>query len=525
MLLRSVVAFLLSCLWISQAHSQSKKQKNDGKIQVILLQLNDIYEISPLDHGKTGGPARLATVRNDLKKLNPLTYTILAGDFLSPSAMGTLKYNGKTIAGLQMVETLDAAGVDLVTFGNHEFDIKQNDLNAAIDTSRFAWVSSNIRINDSTAARWFQKIRNNKQEPIPVARVIPFKDADGTQIKIGMFGLTIETPGKGRYEMYEDYYTAAAKAIKLLDGKCDFIVAVTHLDIGMDRELARRFPQIKLIIGGHEHINSYEKVGNVIIAKADANVKSVYIHSLNYNARTKSLNIISRLLAINNAIEEDMATKKVVDKWNARADSVLRTKGFMPCEILDSIADPLDGREVAIRTGETNLGKLIGQSMMEAIDEHTDCAIFNSGSIRLDDVLAGYITQYDIFRTLPFDNKLVIKQLQGSMIDSLLRSNAGREKDGSYLQYFGIEKKDSAYYINGKKLHDDTTHYNVAMNEYLATGKQPKLEFIGSIQPASDASPHLNIAINDMRNALIEKLKKNSAGKQLPKNDLTVPCY
>src|ERR1700750_1877968 len=116
--------------------------------------------------------------------------------------MGTLKYAGKTIVGLQMVETLDAAGVDLVTFGNHEFDIKQNDLNAAIDTSRFAWVSSNVRVNDSTAARWFQKRKNNKQEPIPVARVIPFKDADGTQIKIGVFGLTIETIGANRFELY-----------------------------------------------------------------------------------------------------------------------------------------------------------------------------------------------------------------------------------------------------------------------------------------------------------------------------------
>src|SRR6059058_1223061 len=119
---RSVVAFFLSWLCVLQVSSQSKK-KNDGKIQVIFLQLNDIYEISPLDHGKIGGAARVATIRNELKKINPLTYTILAGDFLSPSAMGTLKYAGKTIAGTQMVETLNAAGVDLVTFGNHEFDI------------------------------------------------------------------------------------------------------------------------------------------------------------------------------------------------------------------------------------------------------------------------------------------------------------------------------------------------------------------------------------------------------------------
>jgi 5'-nucleotidase/UDP-sugar diphosphatase len=311
----------------------------------------------------------------------------------------------------------------------------------------------------------------------------------------------------------------------MLKGKCDFIVAVTHLDIGIDRELAKRFPEIKLIIGGHEHINSYDRVGNTIIAKADANVKSVYIHALNYDVHTKTLNVTSRLLTINDAIEEDKATKKVVDKWNARADSILRNNGFKPCEVLDSIADPLDGREASIRISQTNLGQLIAESMMEAITGHTDCAIFNSGSIRLDDVLTGYITQYDIFRTLPYDNKIVIRELQGTLIDSLLKTNASRERDGSFLQYAGVTKKDSTFYINGKSLDNDTTHYKVAMNYYLATGLQPKLELFKDLQPAPNTSPQLTIENNDMRNALMEKLKKSSHNKQLPAINRMVPCY
>jgi 2',3'-cyclic-nucleotide 2'-phosphodiesterase (5'-nucleotidase family) len=72
------------------AYSQASRVKNDGKIEVVFLQLNDVYEISSLDHGKIGGMARVATVRKELLKYNPRTYTILAGDFLSPSAMGTI---------------------------------------------------------------------------------------------------------------------------------------------------------------------------------------------------------------------------------------------------------------------------------------------------------------------------------------------------------------------------------------------------------------------------------------------------
>src|SRR6202008_2427356 len=168
-------------------------------------------------------------------------------------------------------------------------DIKPAELTASINRSSFDWISSNVKYNDSTAVKRFSKEKNNKATPIPVTKILSFKDADGTTVKIGLFGLTIVTSGPNRYEAYEDYYQSAGNAIKELKGKCDFIVAVTHLEIGMDKILAQKFPEIKLIIGGHEHVNSYNTVGETIIAKADANAKSAYIHSLLYNTGSKKL--------------------------------------------------------------------------------------------------------------------------------------------------------------------------------------------------------------------------------------------
>ena len=92
-------------------------------IDITLLQLNDIYEIAPVSGGKTGGLARIATVRQKLIAENPYTYTILAGDLLSPSALGTAKIDGVAIAGVQMVSVMNAIGLDFATFGNHEFDL------------------------------------------------------------------------------------------------------------------------------------------------------------------------------------------------------------------------------------------------------------------------------------------------------------------------------------------------------------------------------------------------------------------
>ena len=63
--------------------------------KITLLQMNDVYEITPVNNGKLGGLARVATLRKQLLKENPNTYTLLAGDLFSPSALGTAKVNGE----------------------------------------------------------------------------------------------------------------------------------------------------------------------------------------------------------------------------------------------------------------------------------------------------------------------------------------------------------------------------------------------------------------------------------------------
>lgn len=78
---------------------------------------------------------------------NPNTITVLAGDFISPSVIGTLKNEGKRIRGKQMVEALNSLGLDWVVFGNHEFDYDDlADLQARLDESKFTWLSGNVRL-------------------------------------------------------------------------------------------------------------------------------------------------------------------------------------------------------------------------------------------------------------------------------------------------------------------------------------------------------------------------------------------
>ncbi|MBC7686663.1 MAG: bifunctional metallophosphatase/5'-nucleotidase, partial [Aquabacterium sp.] len=98
---------------------------------ICILQLNDVYEIGPLNQGKVGGMARVATLVKQ-QEARYQTFVVLAGDFVGPSVIGTTKINGQRVNGKHMVDIMNKTGVDLVTFGNHEFDIPDNDLQQRI---------------------------------------------------------------------------------------------------------------------------------------------------------------------------------------------------------------------------------------------------------------------------------------------------------------------------------------------------------------------------------------------------------
>ncbi|MBC8173405.1 MAG: bifunctional metallophosphatase/5'-nucleotidase [Chitinophagales bacterium] len=501
----------LYALLICNATIIAQSLTDDNRIVVTFLQLNDVYEISPLNNGTEGGMARAATIRNKLLKENANTYTVMSGDFLFPSALGTIKYEGKRIKGRQMVETMNTAGIDLVTFGNHEFDLDENELTERLHESSFDWVCANVLHHTASGNEPFTVLERHSLEDIPSTRILVFSDADGTIVRIGVFGITINSTAP-EYVIYEDYYTAAAKAIQQLQGQCDFIVAVTHLTLEDDHKLAQKFPEIKLIIGGHEHVHNIDTVGNTIIAKADANAKTVYVHSLVYNTNTKNLSIQSVLTAVDETIPEDPATKKVVDKWNAIADQSMMAEGFDPHEIISTFTESYDGREESVRYTSTNLTRMIAKAFSAAMPE-TDCTIYNSGMIRIDDEIKGNVTQYDVIRMLPYGGKLVTVQMKGSMLDTLLTAGITHPGDGSFLQYDRVIQKNGKWYVNGKLLKSNKV-YRVAVNDYLASGKQTFLEFLNKDNPRvlSISYPESSEKFrNDLRLAVINYLRNGGS--------------
>lgn len=480
--------------------------------EVVFVQLNDVYEIAPLEGGKFGGLARVATIINQLKAKNPNTFVVLSGDFISPSALGTSEYEGKRINGRQMVDVLNEIGLDFVTFGNHEFDYKYEVLQERINESKFEWISSNVYHNIDGDEYSFSKL--NKQA-LPMYKILKIPGyGKNNEIKIGLLGLCINA-NKQPYVYYDDYVRAAkyiySDFFKLRDS-INYLVGITHLSIDEDKDLASKMPEFSLIMGGHEHVNMYHKVGNTIITKADANARTIYVHTLKFDDKNKLTDIKSDLVNIDASIAEEPKVKDLVDEWTTRAFKGFMDKGFDPLVMVyDLKNDVLDGREETVRYGQCALGYLIANSMYD-VSPGADVAFFNSGAIRIDDELRGEITQYDIIRVLPFGGKILQVEMKGSLLKQILETGWNNKGNGGYLQFYGVEYTSQGWKAKGGVI-DENKIYNCAVSDYLLSGMEQNFGYLtkdnpGIIKVNTPDPNNKNDLRNDIRFAVIEYFKK-----------------
>lgn len=480
-----------------------------------ILQINDEYEIAPLENGTKGGMARVATVRKQLLLQDPNTITMMAGDFVSPSLIGTLSYFDSSekkmmkVAGRQMVEVMNETGVDYVTFGNHEFDISLDLLAKRINESNFKWVNSNVWMAGKTP---FTKTKNGVTETIPpfAIHTVPFPS--GQSVRVGIIGVTIPFNFTQPGLSYTDVDSSVNAAYQQIKDQCDVIIALTHLSIDEDKQLAKSVPGLHLIIGGHEHVASQNKVGNVLIYKADANVKSAYVHRISFNPATKQVNIQSDLKMIDETVPLDPTVNATVKKWVTFTDSTLRAMGYDPTDSLMFAKVPLDGREEEIRNRPTNYTKLIGDAIYSC-DSTVDLALYNSGSLRIDDQLQGIVTQYDILRSLPFGGGMVIMQLPGDIVQKILTTGTTTNKNsGGYLQLSQAQlrtvpkSKKSQWTIKGIPLSPKKV-YKLLVPEFVAKGNESNLGFLRNYGYCTPNAFKSNALRNDIRDIVIWYMK------------------
>ena len=150
-------------------------QKEDEIIKFTFLQLNDVYEIGALEGGEVGGMDRVETIHKELLKENPNTFMFMAGDFLNPSLIGNLKFEGERIKGKQMIEVMNAMNFDLVTYGNHEFDLSDKLLQSRMNSSNFKWIGTNLKHKTKDGVEPFYIEKNGVKTDVPRTVIFDLK--------------------------------------------------------------------------------------------------------------------------------------------------------------------------------------------------------------------------------------------------------------------------------------------------------------------------------------------------------------
>ena len=450
--------------------------------KTVILHTNDV-------HGAIAGYAYITALKADYEAKGAEVILVDAGDY----SQGT-SYVSVT-KGLDAIEMMNAAGYDVVTLGNHEFDYGYTQLKDNMTKAKFKVLCADVFNADGT----------------------PIFDANYTYttksgVKVGFFGM--ETPEtqtkanptkiKGLTFATNDAFTkAAADQVKALKD-ADVVICLAHL--GVDGEskpyrstdLYAAVKGIDFIIDGHSHtVMTKGENGEPIqsTGTAFANIGVIVIDDATKKIESNSLFEIKEDTAKDATVAA--AAQKIIDRIDKEYGAV-----FAKSEVVLNGAKAPNGN----RDSETNNGDLITDAMVwkilqdkESLTVDADhvVALTNGGGIRKA-INPGDVTKKNINEVLPFGNTVVTIYITGAELLEALEASTYCTPDaiGGFPQVSGINYTistavaydanaetypASTYYgpksinrvtinsINGKEFKADDT-YAVITNDFCGGG-------------------------------------------------------
>ena len=476
------MAMVLSLTVTSFAADTAADAKAEMAGKTVILHTNDV-------HGAVEGYAYIAQLKADYEAKGAEVILVDAGDY----SQGTT-YVSST-KGADAVTMMNAAGYDVVTLGNHEFEYGYAQLKENMSKAKFKVVCADVFNEDGT----------------------PIFDANYTYttksgVKVGFFGM--ETPEtqtkanptkiKGLTFATNDAFTkAAADQVKALKD-ADVVICLAHL--GVDGEskpyrstdLYAAVKGIDFIIDGHSHtVMTKGENGEPIqsTGTAFANIGVIVIDDATKKIESNSLFEIKEDTAKDATVAA--AAQKIIDRIDKEYGAV-----FAKSEVVLNGAKAPNGN----RDSETNNGDLITDAMVwkilqdkESLTVDADhvVAVTNGGGIRKA-INPGDVTKKNINEVLPFGNTVVTIYITGAELLEALEASTYCTPDaiGGFPQVSGINYTistavaydanaetypASTYYgpksinrvvinsINGKEFKADDT-YAVITNDFCGGG-------------------------------------------------------
>jgi 2',3'-cyclic-nucleotide 2'-phosphodiesterase (5'-nucleotidase family) len=487
---------LASVLLCAQGAVVFAGQPQSRAVNLTILHINDTHgHILPfvtmfdkvVGRGqKAGGAAFLASMIENQRAQNPKgTILLSAGDMFQGTPVSNLFY------GKPVIEIMNYLHFDAMALGNHEFDWGQGVLHSIISEASFPVLSANVSGSDGKLLEGVKPYIIIERKGVKIAVIgLTTPQTRYTTKAENVTGLTFSSPESIMPSLIEQVRAKGAS----------IVIALTHLGLYADRNLAADVRGIDLIVGGHSHtaiIDPVVQSGTVIV---QAGCYGLYLGVMKIAVDPETKKIVSftsknELMPVSpQSAPADPKVAQIVDKYEARVEPEFsKVVGTATVSLTRS------------QTGESNLGDLVADAMRKA--SGALIAFENRGGIRAD-IPAGPITMNAIFTALPFDDNIVSMNLTGKQVREALEHSAvygdvSLQVSGLRV-VFDMSKPVGRRVVSmeaaGKPL-DDKASYRVATNDFLAAGGDRFKVF----KNGSDFSTG-----ESLREAVVDYIRENS---------------
>lgn len=426
---------------------------------IVILYTNDIH--THIEGGLSYDV--IAGIKSDLQESYANVLLVDAGDHTQGTAYGAMD------KGASIVKMMNAAGYDVATLGNHEFDYGMQGCLDTIERAEFEYISCN-----------FYHEENGVRGENVLDSYIMFNCGDE---KIAFVGITTpETFSKSTPAYFQDEngdfiygISGGADGAQL---KADIqsainsaeesgatkVIALGHLGVDpssapwTSEETIAGLSGLDAFIDGHSHTimesevvedkdaNSviltqtgeyFNRIGIMII---DAETGEISTDFIEYDEQS---GVLSSELYSGTALVSDPAVKEIKDLWIEEIDEQLGEVIGKAEVVFDNYGN--DGNRL-VRVSETNTGDFAADALYYLFDDmglEVDAAIMNGGGIR-NDAITGDITYKTCKDIHPFGNVACLLKVSGQQILDMLEWGAryvGEAESGSFLHTSGITYK------------------------------------------------------------------------------------
>ncbi|WP_088105726.1 bifunctional metallophosphatase/5'-nucleotidase [Halalkalibacter urbisdiaboli] len=419
-----------------------------------IIHTNDLH--GRILHQKANGELGLAKISNIVNHVRSSYSHAFVFD-LGDTFHGTNLVNFNK--GNVVAESLNTIQYDAMVPGNHDFNYGTRHLLTLRDSLSFPLLGANA-IHNGEALFQRYTIMEKAGKTFAVIGIL----ATDTAIKT--------SPSNIKGITFEDEIDVTKTIVEAVKKDVDHVIVLSHAGLKIDKLIAEKVEGIDIILGGHSHdtIETPLKIKQTFLTQSAEYGKAVGHTNLIFHGE--------ELIGINGFLYRDHPSKMKDPKIERLIDVYKQKVKQSLNEVVATIPITLHGKRELVRTSETNLGKLLADTMRIKAD--TDIAFTNGGIIRAD-IKEGEVTRDDVLTALPFDNKLVQLTITGKELMECLE-HAVRlypEQNGGFLHISGFQfsfnpskqpgDRVSNVVIDGEPL-DPQKNYSVATNDFIASG-------------------------------------------------------